>query len=201
MRFSITLLITFLSLTLQGQELVSLSVFEASNPWLFVQHDVSFAHCGGIDTALYHLENDTLHADIYAQQGAITMPCVQTVVTQIDPDSVDSCDLVIQTRIYHTLDSSLLDANDTLINLCALSQPEIPHQKRVRIFPNPSDGWFQVEGIPVGTQVTVTDLTGRRVVVTQLPQNVLDLNGYPTGTYIVSFGFNGTTISRLIILD
>ena len=70
-----------------------------------------------------------------------------------------------------------------------------------RIFPNPSDGNFIVEYYGDEAQYTVSDLCGKNIVQGKLSfgQNMLSLQGFPNGMYIISIHSDDATYKHKII--
>lgn len=69
----------------------------------------------------------------------------------------------------------------------------------VRIYPNPTQGSFVIEGIPVGSKVIVLDVLGHQLAMEPNWLNStyeLDLATYPKGIYVVSIGMKRYRVTK-----
>ena len=60
-------------------------------------------------------------------------------------------------------------------------------QEEIRLFPNPTDGHFQIQtkGLPEETEVAVLDALGRLLYKRPLADGQIDLSGKASGTYYI----------------
>ena len=72
--------------------------------------------------------------------------------------------------------------------------------QRVRVFPNPSTGWIQVEGADAKTYYSLFNTMGQRVLQGILHQGQIDLNRLPNGLYILNLRLEGGEIRTEKIL-
>ena len=74
-------------------------------------------------------------------------------------------------------------------------------ENAITIKPNPSSGWFMIDGIAKNSEVTVFDMLGKQIVHTQIVSNStsLNLSGQPNGIYLVKIVSNGNVQTEQII--
>lgn len=102
-----------------------------------------------------------------------------------------------------------MDLDPVCWNYCETCPPvsvgEINANKAVSVFPNPSSGrvTFNAENVSVGTQLVITDITGKTVKTIQWNKGDLleiDLNEQPQGTYFYQIRNNETAFTGKLVL-
>ena len=105
------------------------------------------------------------------------------------------------TIYYYTL--TIKDENSNIIKneqgdfttLAANQIPEIKATNALNIYPNPVSESFRISGITENTLVTITDISGKKVLQQILvPNEMLAVGHLPNGIYNISFISKGKTI-------
>lgn len=61
------------------------------------------------------------------------------------------------------------------------------NSSRLRLYPNPTNGRFTFDGLPLGSTITVSNMVGQqqKLVSSNREANTFDIGGLPTGSYII----------------
>jgi len=70
----------------------------------------------------------------------------------------------------------------------------------IRIYPNPSNGIFNISGADASYQVIVTNAQGQIVYNQKLSSDRLDLTNQPTGVYFIKLIGNNQTVTQKIVI-
>ncbi len=137
----------------------------------------------------YH---DSLNATI-VQGNTYTLPSGNTVgdagVYRDTLFSSDGCDSVIVTNLSVISGISLLEENMS-----------------VRIYPNPTSDWVNIsvsENL-VGSVVVVTDVTGRRILISNMEHRItnIETSGFASGVYFLHFSDKvGNKLVRRLVVE
>jgi len=88
-----------------------------------------------------------------------------------------------------------LPAGGNLVPLPVVSNVINVGKERVKVYPNPVVNELRVEGIANGSEIVITDLTGRVVNTVKSTANAgVDVSGLPSGVYLLKIGENGSAV-------
>jgi hypothetical protein len=91
--------------------------------------------------------------------------------------------------------------SDTLtVKVSGLGSDE-GEQPLMRVYPNPSNGTFTVETPLPGAALSVFDLLGRRIHHVVMSSDRLELDGIPTGVYVVRAEQGGTVLEERLVVQ
>jgi hypothetical protein len=79
-----------------------------------------------------------------------------------------------------------VDTQSIVVLPCGGNNIEEIHQNIIRVFPNPTNGKFNIYSEDAVTEILITDLSGRIIYEIHGTANELDLGGMLNGTYIAS---------------
>lgn len=72
----------------------------------------------------------------------------------------------------------------------------------IQIFPNPSEGLFNLQTIFNYTQLEVTDMLGRKIMNTQGKMNAIDLSSFAKGSYVLILtDKNNNSVRRQLVIQ
>ncbi len=78
---------------------------------------------------------------------------------------------------------------------------ELPSKNSLVVYPNPSKGWFNVD-LDQSSTYTVYNLLGAKLIEGKGNGNFkLDMNGFPTGTYLLKVKTSEGVVSKQIIIE
>ncbi|MFK8045585.1 MAG: DUF4397 domain-containing protein [Crocinitomicaceae bacterium] len=95
-----------------------------------------------------------------------------------------------------------LPAGGALVELPTSTLSVKEFEKDLNIFPNPTTGQFQINGIENGSNIEIYDMTGK-VVMSEIINNtqILSLEGFKSGTYMLSIQTAEQKIIKKIALQ
>lgn len=79
--------------------------------------------------------------------------------------------------------------------------PEFTNNNQIKIYPNPTLGTLNIEGIKLPAELTIRNINGQIILNQNLESNLLDIDKYPNGIYFISIkNFTRFEIFKIIKL-
>ena len=105
----------------------------------------------------------------------------------------------IQVTVYNACGSAL-GFLDLVYSSTTSTENEI--EERVSVYPNPSEGWFTIEGDHAVEEITVLDLLGRRLVSREVDKSLgmhrIDLSHLGIGVYLMNLRVQNKVITKKV---
>jgi len=162
----------------------------------FIDEDNNFVATGGQgQNGFYHM---------YQTHNVIGVDnCLATAIPGdfYDPEFIVE-DILMETSdleaVFGDLEYVMNEINDDLNLVCSetLSNETLPDQNEVRLFPNPCQNSFQIDGLEEQTPLRILNILGEELLSTNYKSGKINMSDLPDGMYLIEV--DGRQTFRLI---